>query len=319
MSDAMVQNPPKPAASKVVFEPGGYARFAGTTVPVAARLQSLVRVFMAELFQTTRAKLTVAMFALPPLVCAAIVVVRTQFEVLALPKDQQASTDMELLGWVYAFNCAFLLQRVASHVAPQIARDAHQGALLLYFSRPVLPSHYLFARLAAVFLSNWALMAVPTLLLIAVLASQHGLTPGGSPWQGWLGNLWWPALALAALVGSALMSLATALTALAAGVVVRNPSAAPLAFGGAVLGSIAASWVLQAAWGKETVARALDLHQALRGLWTLPSWLMEPGTPPALVLQTAAGGMLVWLLLSGLSWWILQRFLAHPPLGKGRA
>lgn len=319
MSQAVGQAPQKGAASKVVFEPGGYARFGGTTVPAAARLQSLVRVFIAELFQTTRAKLTVALFAVPPLVCAAIAVVRTQFEVLALPKDQQATTDVDLLSWVFAFNCAFLLQRVASHVAPQIARDAHQGALLLYFSRPVLPSHYLFARLAAVFLSNWALMAVPALLLIAVLASQHGLTPGGCPWQGWLGGLWWLALALAAVVGSALMSLATALSALAAGVLVRNPSAAPLAFGGGVLGSIALSWVLQAAWGKDTVARALDLHQALRGLWTLPSWLLDPGNPPLLAFQTAAGGMLVWLLLSGLAWWVLQRFLANPPLGKGRA
>jgi uncharacterized membrane protein YwzB len=36
-------------------------------------------------------------------------------------------------------------------------------------------------------------------------------------------------------------------------------------------------------------------------------------------LHTAAGGLLVWLVLSGVAWWALQRFLANPPLGKGRA
>lgn len=314
-----------PAPAKVVFEPGGYARFSGTTVPESARLQALIGVFMGEMFQSARAKLTVGLFLLPPLVSATIAVVRSQFEAIAVPAGQEVASDLELLSWVFAFNCAFLLQRVASHVAPQIARDAHQGALLLYFSRPVLPSHYLLARLAAVFFAHTALMALPAVLLIAVLASQHGLQPGGCPWHSsgtagpWLGALWWLALAAAAVAASALMALATALAALAAGVLVRNPSAAPLAFGGTVLGSIAGSWVLQAAWGRDTVARALDLHKALRGLWTLPTWPLEPGSPPQVELHTAAGGMLVWLVLSGIAWWALQRFLANPPLGKGRA
>ncbi|MBI5608945.1 MAG: hypothetical protein HY902_08685, partial [Deltaproteobacteria bacterium] len=189
-----------------------------------------------------------------------------------IPTAGQAHCDLQALETAFAVNSFLLLLGQATQVAPLLARDAHQGALLLYFSRPVLRSHYLLARLAA-----------------------------------------------ATGIGSLLVALGTSLVALAAGVLVRNPSAAPLAMGGLVLGSLTLSWILQAAYGRQGLARALDLHHALQAPWFLTTWLLQPSAPPKPMLQVMLLGLVIWLALAALGWWLLQRFLRNPPLGKGRA
>lgn len=313
---------PQPASAdraRVVFEPGGYARFAGTAVAPRQRFVSLVRLFVADLWRSTRAKLATMASAGPALVCAAIVLVCARWPQLATNAGQQASFAMQLLGWNLTFSAAWLLLLHAGQVAPLIARDAHQGALLLYFSRPVLPAQYLWARLTAVTLKATIELAAPALALIALMALQYGGHPVGCPWPSWAGPLWWVAVAAAAVVAAAVMAAMASLVALAAGVVVRTPSAPPLAFGGLLLASNAVSWVLQASWGRDSAARALDLHHALQSPWRLLTWLLEPDRPPVPLLQAAGGGLLIWMTLCAIAWWALTRFLAHPPLGKGRA
>ncbi len=314
---------PRQAGQKgaVVFEPGGYARHAGERVPESQRLRMLLLVFARDQWRTAKSKVFAALFVLPALVMAAIVIVRAKldFQGLAVPAGEQAKWIATLLHYHGLIVTGFLLAGLGTQVAPQIARDAHEGALLLYFSRPVLRPHYLFARWGAACLSGMGQVLAPALLLMLVMLSQYGLQPGGCPLPGAAGALWW----LALLVGQALAAAAAvamaSLVALAAGAIVRNPSSAPLAFGGVILGSTAASWVAQAAWGRESAARALDLHQAMSAVWALLSFPIDPSRPPNTKAVAAAGGLVLWIVLASGAWWALQRFLANPPLGKGRA
>lgn len=306
---------------KVVFEPGGYARFAGTTVPPAQRVRSLVSVFARDQWRTVKSKLFAVVFVLPALIMAAVAIVRAKVDIqgFAVPHQDEAKWVMLLLSYLVKINTGFLLVGVASQVAPLIARDGHEGALLLYFSRPVLRSHYLTARVGAAWLSSWGLLTGPGLLLLLVLASQYGLQPGGCPFDGAAGVLWWMALVFGQVVAGAAVALVVAVAALAAGVAVRNPSSAPLAFGGTILASIAGSWVLQAAWGRDTAARAVDLHHALSSVWVLLSFPLDPNRPPNTEAVAAGGGIVLWMIVGAGAWWLLQRYLDNPPLGKGRA
>lgn len=329
-------NEPVKSAPQLVFEPGGYAKFSGQQVPLRQRLQSLIGVFARDAFRATPAKLGAALYLVAPLCLAAWLVVRSYLPDLPvaiggdgdafslwkfskIPTAGQVHCDLQALETAFAVNSFLLLLGQATQIAPLLARDAHQGALLLYFSRPVLRSHYLLARLAAATGIGALLVALPSLLLILVALSQHGLQPGGCPWPGLAGALWWLALVTAVVVCAVLVALATSLVALAAGVLVRNPSAAPLAMGGLVLGSLTVSWILQAAYGRQGLARALDLHHALQAPWFLATWLLQPSAPPKPVLQVMLLGLVLWLALAALGWWLLQRFLRNPPLGKGRA
>ncbi len=321
---------------QLVFEPGGYAKFSGEQVPLSQRLLSLVGVFARDAFRTTPAKLGAALYLVAPLCLGAWLVIRSYlpdlpvslggagdayslWKLTKIPTAGQAGCDIQALEVSFAVNAFLLLLGQATQVAPLLARDAHQGALLLYFSRPVLRSHYLLARLAAAAGIGTALMTLPSLLLVLVELSQHGLQPGGCPWPGLAGVLWWLALCAVVALCAVAVAVATSLVALAAGVLVRNPSAAPLALGGLVLGSLALSWILQSSYGRESLARGLDLHHALQAPWFLLTWLLSPNPPPKPVLEVALLGLLLWTALATLGWFLLQRFLRNPPLGKGRA
>lgn len=317
-----MNDPTAPGASaRVVFEPGGYARFSGATVPPRQRVQALLRVFAGDQWRTVKSKLFAVAFLLPALAMVAITVVRDKLgiEGIAVPHGEEAEWVAKLIAILGQINAAVLLIGLAGQVAPVIARDAHEGALLLYFSRPLLRPHYLVARLGAAWLSSSLLLAAPGALLVLGCATQYGWSPGGCPIPGAGGGVWWLWLLVGQCVWAAAIGFAASLTALAAGVAVRNPSSAPLAFAGVVLASVAGSWVLQAAWGRETAARAVDLHHAMSGLWTLWIFPLDPSKPPQSALVGAAGGVLAWALLATGAWVLLQRFLADPPLGKGRA
>lgn len=305
----------------VVFEPGGYARFAGTKVPPGQRVLMLIRVFVGDQWHSTKSKLFGSLFLLPALVMATIVIVRAKIDIaqIGVPHLEEAKWIMTLLAYLTHINAGFLLLGLSTQVAPLIARDGHEGALLLYFSRPVLRSHYLMARTGAAFLSSVAQLLVPALLLLLVMLTQYGLQPGGCPWSGAAGMAWWLALLLGQALSAVTVAALAALMALAAGALVRNPSSAPLAFGGTILASTAASWVLQAAWGRESAARAVDLHHALSSLWVLLSFPIDPSRPPNTAAMAAAGGLVLWIAIAAGSSLVLQRFLANPPLGKGRS
>lgn len=313
-----------PAASperRAVFQPGGFSRHEGPTLPDTERLRRLTGVFLGGLFRGVLAKLGAVAFFLPAFGMAIYVVVRgvVDVEAVAVPKAGQAQFLLDNLSLLFGFELAWLLLVSAARVAPLIARDAWHGALLLYFSRPVHRSHYLFARCAAPALAGTVLLLAPALFVLVVHLATFGAQLGGMPLQGWLAVFFWLGATLAVTVASAAAAVAVALVALGCSVVVRNPSGAPLLFGGGVLGSIAVSWVLQAAWGRDTAARAFDLHHALRSVATLALAPLSSEPVPRFALVDAAVGASLWALLAVGAWWLLQRFLADPPLGRGRA
>lgn len=313
--------PPATLAARVTFEPGGYAQFSGQKVAPAQRLQMLVGVFVRDQWRTVKSKLFAGLFLLPMLVMAAIAIARAKLSIdgIKVPHAEECQWVAQLLHYQTTIGAGLVLLGMATQVSPLIARDGHEGALLLYFSRPVLRPHYLLARLLAAWAGSAVLLAGPAVLLVLVLLSQYGLQIGGCPFPDSLTALWWMALAVAQVLASAAIALLACVVALAAGVVVKNPSSAPLGFGGIILASTAASWVLQAAYGRDSAARAVDLHHALSSLWTLLSFPLDPAHPPRLALLGAAGGLVLWIALAGGAWYVLQRFLANPPLGKGRA
>lgn len=303
----------------VLFQPGGYDRHQGPLVSPRARLLRLTMLFWNDFFARNNARAAMVLNAVVTLLAMAYVVLRGQVTLFAVAETEQCAFVLQTLGVALAVLAAIALWHGAARIAPLLAEDASQGALLLYFTRPVQRQHYLLARCTAASLGTALILAVPMVLLLLVLLSQTGLQPGGCPWQGWLGILWWLSLLVAALVTAVVMAAGVTFTALAAGLWPRSPSAAPMAVGGGVLGSVALSWVLQAAWGRDSVARAFDLHHALQAPWTLLTWLLEPQAPPQPLLHDACGGLLIWLALAAAAWWWLERFMANPPLGKGRA
>lgn len=308
------------APQKAIFQPGGFSlRQGGAAVAPRARLYGLLRVFAAGLFRTWPSKLGVLLFLAPAAGLGLYALIRTKIEAFAVPPAEHMGFVLGNLSLLFAIDTALLLLGTAATVAPILARDAWNGALLLYFSRPVLRSHYLLARVGSVAIAGTLLLLVPAVLLLVTQLLTFGLRPGGAAWQGWATPLMWPMLLIGLTIASAAAATCVALVGLACGVIVRSPSAAPLLLGGGVLGSLAVSWVLQAAWGRESFARALDLHHALGGFLTLPLWPLQPGDVPRFAVVDALGGVGVWVALAALAWLTLQRFLANPPLGKGRS
>lgn len=306
---------------RAIFQPGGFSRHEGPTLPEAERLRRLTGVFLGGLFRGALAKLGAAAFFLPAVGVGIYVVVRgvVNVEAFAVPHAGQTQFLLDNMSLLFGLNLAWLLLVSAARVAPLIARDAWHGALLLYFSRPVHRSHYLFARCAAPALAGTVLLLLPALLLLVVHLATFGVQLGGMLLQGWLATFFWLGAGLALTLASASAAVAVSLVALGCSVVVRNPSGAPLLFGGGILGSVAVSWVLQAAWGRDTAARAFDLHHALRSVATLALAPLSSEAVPRFALVDAAVGASLWAVLAAGAWWLLQRFLADPPLGKGRA
>jgi hypothetical protein len=304
---------------RAFFHPGGFSLHEGASVAEPERIRRLALVFARELMRGWFARLFAAGFLLPAIGIGIYALVRAKFGAFALPVGEQAAFVLKNLLLLFRINLGALLLAAAARIAPLVARDAWSGALLLYFSRPVLRGHYLLARTAATAGVATILLAVPGLLLLVLFVSIFGLQPGGAPGPAWAGPLLWPALTVVILLGSLLMSVAVALVGLACGVVVRSPSSAPLLLGGGLFASLVVSWVMQAAWGRDTVVRAVDLHHALVGILDL---LLVPLTVGAIarvqILQDLAG-LALWAGLALGAWALLRRFLANPPLGKGRA
>lgn len=307
------------ATSRAFFHPGGFSLHEGVAVPEPERVRRLALVFARELLRGWFARLFAAGFLIPAIGIGIYALVRAKFGAFALPRGEQTAFVLQNLLLLFRINLGALLLAAAARIAPLVARDAWSGALLLYFSRPILRGHYLLARVAATAGVATILLAVPGLLLLLLFLSIFGLQPGGAPGPAWAGVALWPLLTLAILAGSLAMSIGVALVGLACGVVVRSPSTAPLLLGGGIFASLVASWVLQAAWGRDTVARALDLHHALVSLLDLMLLPLAQGAVPGTQLLQDVTGLALWTGLALAAWALLRRFLANPPLGKGRA
>ena len=159
---------------------------------------------------------------------------------------------------------------------------------------------------------------IPLFILIAVQAMALGLQPGGggpaaAPWA------FWPLAMAAAIVASALGALFTTVVGLACGVIARSPGLVPLFYGGGVLGSVGLSWVGQLIWKRNSLARSVDLHHALEAPLTFALQLIDPGPAPEFVLLDAGAGLALWVVLAVAGWLTLERFIADPPLGRGRS
>ncbi len=67
------------------------------------------------------------------------------------------------------------------------------------------------------------------------------------------------------------------------------------------------------------MARSVDLHHALGSFHTVGFGLLQPDGLPRFALVQAGLGATLWVGLAVGAWWLLQRFLANPPLGRGRS
>ena len=304
---------------RAFFRPGGFSLHEGESVAEGQRLLSLCRVFARDLLRGVSARLGAASFLLPALGIAVYVIVRSRVAAFAVPPKDQTVFLLDNLTLLFSLNAGWLMLVHAGRVAPLIARDAWFGALLLYFSRPVARTHYLLGRVVSTALVGALLLLLPELLLLAAHLLAFGPQPGGTPLEGWMAVWLWSGAVLGLTLACLIAGAVLAIVSLACGVLVRNPASAPLLFGGCILGSLAVSWVLQAAWGRDSVARSLDLHHALQGLLTLGLAPLSPAPVPAFAAMDAATGVGLWLALALAGWLVLQRFIAHPPLGRGRS
>ncbi len=303
--------------SRAFFRPGGFSLHAGQAVPDNQRVQRLAIVFARELLRGWLARLFAAGFLIPAIGVGIYAFVRTKLG--AVPAGTETAFLLENFGFLFQVQLGAILLAGAAKIAPLIARDAWSGALLLYFSRPVLRSHYLQARVAATAGVAFVLLVVPGLLLLLVHFSTFGVRLGGAPGPEWFAPLLWPLLALAIVTASLAIALVTSLVALACGVVVRSPSTAPLLLGGGVLGSLVLASILQSALGRDSLGRSVNLPFALNSFLELLVIPLTSGPTPRAVLVQRLVGVALWIALAVGSWVLLRRFLANPPLGKGRA
>ncbi len=303
---------------KAFLRPGGFSLYQGEAVPQQQRVRRLALIFLLDHVRGWWVRVQMAGFLLPAIGFAIYVLVRANLPSAALtvPKAERMAHILQNLRWSFSIDLGFLLLFAASRLAPLITRDANAGALLLYFSRPLQRDHYLVARLAATGTLAFALLAVPQTLLLLVQMGVFGLDIGSSAGSA-LGI--WLYLLLGTLLSSAFAAAAVALSALAAGVLVRAPSTVPLVYGGGILASLVASWVTQAAWGRDSLGRALDLHNALGGLQRLMAESSQWAQYPDFAWHIDLLGSGLWLALGAASTAILLKYLKNPPLGRGRA
>lgn len=303
----------------VVFEPGGYARHQGAAISDRERLQAVTLLFASMLLRGWRAKLRMVSFFLPALGFAIYAYVRTALAQFALPPAEHGKFLLDNLHWIFVLNTVQLLIASAAQTAPLLARDAHAGALLLYFSRPLLRPQYLLARWLSTAGLSALLLALPALLYLLTHGATLGFAVQGTALGDGLTGAVLPLAGVLVVVASAAMAGAASLVALACGTITKAPATAPLLFGGSILASMAGSFVLGLAVSAEGWPRAINLYRALQGPIRAALALLRPAGESSVAWWESLLGIGVWGGLAFGAWVILQRFLANPPLGKGRA
>jgi len=309
-----------PADESASFvRPAGFSAWGGGHASDATRLRSLVGVFLRDLRRGLLRSLLWLAFLLPPIGLAIYVWGRTQIQAFAMPPGwDQAAFALQNLALSFRVGLAWALLLQAGLVAPTIARDIRYGALLLYFSRPVRRRHYLVGRTLAGSIMVALGLFLPLFFLIVAQAMALGLQPVGA---GPVGVAWafWPLCLAASLFASIAAALLSSVVGLACGVLARSPGLVPLLYGGAILGSVGLSWVGQLIWQRNSLARSVDLHHALEAPLTFALRLVDATAAPKFVLLDAGASLALWAALATLGWLTLERFIADPPLGRGRS
>ena len=303
----------------VVFEPGGYARHQGQAVSERERLQAITLLFASMLLRGWRAKLRLVSFFMPALGFAIYAYVRTALAQFALPPAEHGQFLLDNLQWIFVLNTVQLLIAAAAQTAPLLARDAHAGALLLYFSRPLLRPQYLLARWLSTAGLATLQLAGPALLYLVCHAATLGVAVRGTALGDGLALAVLPLTALLVVIASAAMAGASSLVALGCGTITRAPATAPLLFGGSILASMAGAFVLELAVSTAGWPKAVNLYRALQGPIRGGLALLRPAGAASVAWWESLLGIGVWGGLAFGAWLLLQRFLANPPLGKGRA
>lgn len=296
------------------LDPGGYAAHTGVVVGDGARRRVLIGVFLRSLWQGWRVRVFAASLLLAPFVIAIVAALRLSFNGTALPAAGRADFMLDCMGWMWRANVLLVVLGSAGRVAPLLIHDATDGALLLYFSRPLEPRHYLWARLWACAGTVFAWLAVPVVVQWAVLVSLVDGSPAGAP----LGALFPVALLLASWLAAAVVAGVLTLVALATGTIARSPGAAPFWLGGGVLGSVVAAAFVTALAGDDSVWGGIQLLKGLLAFVDLPHAALYSVARSRAELGQSALGAMIWLLLAVWAWTRLQAFLRAPPLGKGR-
>ncbi len=322
---------PAPTGEERAFlRPAGFSTFAGERIADRQRLVALTGVFTRNLSHGLGRKLLLGLSLLPALGMVSYALARSwsgnpetatgfaQFlAAIAVPAEEQTAFLVQNLQLLFAFTVAWLLLVQVALVAPLIARDTRAGALILYFSRPIRRGHYLQARLLSAAIVAAVGLALPGwLTLLAHLVGFGWQLPGTA--FGAAGWPIWPLLALAIGVAAVLMAAMSTLVALACGALMRNPSAAGLVLGGGLIGSVGVSWVMQLVWGRNSLARSVDLHHALLSPIRFATMAVDAADAPDFVVLDAAAGLGLWVVLAIAGWFALARFIADPPLGRGR-
>ena len=223
-----------------------------------------------------------ALLVAPLLLEAAVLLVLGRFPDLAavLPPVK------ELFGIALLVQMSFAVLVSVWAGTGLVADDFRTGALLVYFSRPLTRADYIAGKLAVIVALNFAVTALPLLLLWALamaLDRREGLA----------------FVPVAIVVSSLLASLVLSAAAMAAGAVTRNGAlgAALLAAGLVAFDVAAAVAPAGAALPLKMLAlrrHAVSLTHALFGVVPGPAelhWAVALGCLLAIV---AAAGVLVW-------------------------
>ncbi len=318
---------------QVTLEPGGYSRFTGDKVSDSARLLSLTGVFVRGLLRGIWRKVMPGLALVPAIGLAVYALARgwatdqadaapqgTQGIASAFGVESVAQTEFLVsnMGMLFAILVGWLLLWHVGLVAPLIARDKRHGALLLYFSRPVRKQHYLLARILSVTVVGAGTLALPAVLLLVAHLIAFGFSLGGAPFgeSAWL---LWPALLAWTLGASVVVAGLLAVVSLGVSAWMRDHTAASLTLAGCVLVSVASSWVMQMIWGRNSLARAVDLHHALQAPYRFGLMALDAVDSPEFVSLDAAVGLSVWVALAVMGWLALQRFIGRPPLGRAQS
>lgn len=97
--------------------------------------------------------------------------------VAAVLTAARSQTGVPLLSYAeFPQNLSFMVILFCAVVAPElVSRDLRSGVLPLYYSRPLARSDYALAKLAALFVASWLMMAAGQLLMFVGAAfSLHG-------------------------------------------------------------------------------------------------------------------------------------------------
>lgn len=314
---------PQQALHSVGFEPFSGQRSAGiaSTVPLSLHFAR----------RTLRGFFSIAVYAsflILPIIAAGWIVARSlagefiDAPGLALPPGTEVAFALDTAQYLFAGLCGWAMVFNGFFVAPLIRRDVREGALLLYFCRPVRRADYLVARFAAPAALTTFAFGVSAILIVAALIQQFGAIPPDvlPPTDVWRisGAATWPALWLFFTLAGAVASIPLAIAAHGASTLARTDGQSSLVYLGVIVASVWLSRAVAAAWGQGLLVSALDLYAAIGGIWQLLGAALDPAPVPSFALQSAALGLGTWVLVAVIAGRAVQQLVWSPPASRDR-